>query len=92
MSNLEIANTILSQISISTKMACGFREAVAVEQGLRVKVARGSIITVKLNGRDLYDVCHMRKKRGAWEMITLETANDVFCEDLSECVYHMVNK
>lgn len=92
MSNVEIANAILDQISFWTKAACGFREMVAVERGLRVKVLRGHFLTVTLNGRDLYDVVHTRKKRGKYEWVTVESKSDIYCDQLSDVIYHMLNK
>jgi len=91
---MAVGQTIWSQIPVMTKMACGMRDAFVGEHGeLTVKVGRAMTwIKISLNGLDLYDVEHIRVKRGTYENVILESASNVDCESLSEVVYHMVNK
>ncbi len=94
--NEQIARTIFSQISMSTKMACGIRKAVITDNGLMFQVGSGNPmkkIIVKLNSLDYYDV-EMGKitRKGGLVWKIMETAENVDCFSLSEVIYHMVNK
>ena len=90
------ADIAWSQISIQTKMACGARQASRSGDNtlnFRVHSKPYRFIKVEYNhGSDLYNVEYFRVKRGSYEHITLEALNDVYCDQLSELIYHMVNK
>jgi hypothetical protein len=90
------ANIAWRQISIATKMACGAREPSRNgENELNFKVHSKPYRYIKveyLPGLDLYEVEYYRIKRGSYERVSLEVANDVYADMLSEIIYHMVNK
>lgn len=90
----EQANVAWKQIPMMTKMACGAREARVSSGKLVFKVGGKPMrfVEVALNGSDLYDVTHVRYKRGSYERVELESTSNVGCESLGETVYRMVNK
>jgi hypothetical protein len=94
MANLEVANTIWYQISIATKMACGARRPRGAEQGLTFQVGNGRRhlwVSVTLEPSDTYTVKLTQiVPNGALK--ELEVHEDIYAEDLSEVVYHAVNK
>lgn len=55
-SNQQVAKTIKEQISMSAYMACGARNFISDGRGLQFHVSRGQLMTIKLNGSDLYDI------------------------------------
>ena len=96
-----IAKTILSQISLPTKMACGVREVKVIgierghKRGVQFRVNGGSkrqYIKVVLEPSDTYTVISYRLKRVTDEHIDIQELNDIYCDQLSEIIYHMVNK
>ena len=88
-----IAATIWRQISVGTKMACGAREALAINRGLLFTVGRAMTrVRVLLTPADLYEVSLIKLKRGTGEARIVEARDDKYAEDLSETIYHMVNK
>ena len=94
------AKIIFSQISITTKMACGIRELKAFrnskdETVLSFRVGQGQCgfyILVTLNSADTYEVKLSKMKRKNHELVTVEEVKDVYCDELSDTIYHMVNK
>ena len=82
------------QISVATKMACGARAPVAYgvgDVGLCFKVGgRMRWVEVELDPSDTY-TCRLVRMSGATRHVT-EEHTDIYCDVLSECVYHMVNK
>ena len=87
------AQTAWNQISIGTKMACGARQATASADKLTFKVHNlpHRYIEITLSA-DLYNVEYLRLKRGSFERITIDSAEGIYNDMLSETVYHMVNK
>lgn len=102
----EMGRTCWGQISISTKMACGAREAQTYSGGeyclvFRVSLGRGRgrgphKICVHYNGGlDLYEVKLLgivKDRDGFISVKALEEAEMVYAEDLSEIIYRMCNK
>ena len=96
----EVAKTIMKQITIQTKLACGFREPSVIgigdpKHGLQFRVGAGSkrqYIKVVLEPSDTYTVICYRLKRVTNEHVDIEIADDVYCDNLSEIIYHLVNK
>jgi len=86
------ANIAWSQISISTKMACGAREASHSDEGktLTFKVGRAlTWVRVQYDeGADLYGV-QLLKGRAATVKVNY---HGIGAEELSETIYGMVNK
>jgi hypothetical protein len=84
-----VATVIWGQLPIMTKMACGAREPIAIsDHALSFKVgAKGERIVVRLDPSDTYTV----QRLGRAAKVKEETS-DVYAEDLSDIVYHMVNK
>lgn len=96
-----VAKTILSQISLPTKMACGIREikVIGIEsghnRGVQFRVNGGTkrqFIKVVLQPNDTYTVISYRLKRVTDEHIEIVDLYDIYCDQLSEIIYHMVNK
>lgn len=88
-------NIAWSQISIHTKMACGAREPRCSSDGrlsFRVERRPMRFIEVSLTADDLYNVEYLRIKRGSYTRVSIESVEGVFCEDLSEAIYRLVNK
>ena len=85
---------IWQQISIGTKMACGARKAVAGEGYLHFNVggSHSEKIVVKLNVWDTYDVELVKCSRKSADHKVLESHEGIYCDQLSEVIYHMVNK
>lgn len=89
------ANTTWRQIGLMTKMACGAREAKydSENDALIFKVgggARCAYVKITLNASDYYDLVMYRIR--ANKVTELESHTDIDCVQLSEVVYHMVNK
>jgi hypothetical protein len=95
-----IGKTIRQQIGISTMMACGAREFKLLgfgsdKQGLQFRVntsAKRQFIKVILQPNDTYTVIAYRLKRVTNEHIDIEDYYDIYCDQLSEIIYKMVNK
>ncbi len=93
--NQDQVNICWKQISISTKMACGARNATRTTTGnlrFQVESKPHRYIEISLNGLDLYEVEYYRLKRGTYEKVSIEGEADVYAENLSELIYHMVNR
>ena len=98
------AETMLGQIPVMTRMACGFRNVSflagdgAADFDVRVtaKVGRANrLVEITLELNDTYTVRLIkvptaRAKNPA--LVTLEEHRDVYCDALGEVVYHAVNK
>lgn len=86
------ARTILRQIGPMTLMACGARNYVDLGDGVHFNVLTGRShkIVVKLAANDTYTVERVRLRNYTVESV--EHATDVYCDQLSDVVYHMVNK
>jgi hypothetical protein len=91
-----IATTIWNQISMSTKMACGARKPIGDDKNRQLMFQVGGRtfrkIVVTLTPADLYDVKLIKIKRNTIEAITEESHEGIFADQLSEIIYHMVNK
>jgi len=96
--NPSVADVIWSQISLNTKMACGARSPLGSPLGvgneLSFVVLNGNShrITVTLDPSDTYTVRHIKVSRKTLGFTVVEEASDVYCDNLSEVVYGMVNK
>lgn len=90
---IEIANTILRQIGVATRMACGIRQPLATDSGVLCVVGRTvkTKLEITLNGRDLYDLRSIRIRRD-WSVEELGAMSDVGAEELSEAVYSLLNR
>ncbi len=96
----EIAKTIRQQISVKTLMACGARDFKSLgwdsdKKGLEFRVNAGSkrqFIKVVLEPNDTYTVISYCLKRVTNEHINIEDFYDIYCDQLGEAVYYMVNK
>ncbi len=94
------ATTIWRQIGTGAKMACGLREATATSDNeLRMKALRGRhFVHVTLDPSDTYTVKLVRVKRNRAagkplvELVTVESASDVYCDMLDVVIYEMCNK
>lgn len=95
---IEQAKVIWQQISVNTKMACGAREAfVDVDNGkpylcFKVTIKPGTRHAVKvwLEPSDTYTVV-LIAQRGL-NVKEQERKDDIYCDNLSEIIYHMCNK
>jgi hypothetical protein len=92
----QVAGAIRKQIGVQTLMACGAREWKFLNDGigLRFRVNQGSkrqFIEIALNSLDLYDITLSRIKRDNTVEI-LEEEHGIYCDQLRDTVYHMVNK
>lgn len=86
-----IGKTVWSQISINTKMACGMREPIAIENGLLVTVlSRCKKIRITLNSMDTYDIDFIQVISNKPK--TIESKKDIYCDQLSEILYKICNK
>jgi hypothetical protein len=92
----EVAKFIRQQIGIPTLMACGAREFKFLEdglQGITFKVGSGRkrlYMIVFLTSNDDYSI-ELRRTCKNGEVIE-EKAMGVYCDQLSQIIYHMVNK
>ena len=88
--------TIWDQISTSTKMACGARVAMADGNAyLHFQVGSSRPvrkIIIRLNGLDLYDIELVKINNRTFETAVEQTISSVYAEDLSNVIYHMVNR
>jgi hypothetical protein len=91
---MEPGSLIWKQIPITTKMACGARDAVLIGNGLRFKVGGKPMhyIEVVLAPSDTYKVTAYRIKRGSCAKVVLEEYEDVYADVLGEVIYRAVNK
>ena len=87
MSNLEIANTILSQLGGNRFIAMtGARMPAAIENGLRFQLPRNplkvNLVRVILDANDTYrmEFCYLDKKRCEVRILTVKT--DVYADSL----------
>jgi len=92
---MSIAKTILEQIKMIDPMATwawGAKDMVAMEDGLRFKttgmVKNKGYVTIKLNGRDLYDIEFGKIRK--FEYKVLKREEDVFAEDMVNFIDSMV--
>ena len=93
----EDANVTWKQITVMTKMACGAREAKAINDGkdLVFKVARSKYIMVEYDrGRDEYNIELFRYKKGSMktDKITEKRVEGIQVDNLNDTIYHLVNK
>ncbi|MCP3764573.1 hypothetical protein NLX67_19720 [Domibacillus sp. A3M-37] len=96
--HIQIANTILDQIRALDKWALpawGANEFNAVKNGVQFKIKtplyqRGVRVKITLNGKDLYDIEVFRIHGPNLKVI--ETAEDVFFEDLTERIDSLIEK
>ena len=84
---MNIATTIRNQIMTIDGMALwawGAKNLIALEDGLQFKssgmVKWKGFVTIKLNGRDLYDVEFGKVRKG--EYTSVKKVSDIFAEDL----------
>lgn len=92
------AKVIWQQISTGTKMACGAREASVDVDGSKpylrfrvtIKPNQRHFIRVWLEPSDTYTVSLVSFRNN--EMKEVERADDIYCDNLSEVIYHMCNK
>lgn len=92
------AKVIWQQISRSTKMACGAREAmVDVDEGkpylcfkVTIKPGTRNAIKVWLEPSDTYTVVLIAQRK--FEVKEVERKEDIYCDNLSEVIYRMCNK
>lgn len=93
----QVANTIKQQIGVKTLMACGARNFLASATSLEMEVLEDAravikLLTVTLNGKDLYDVELVVLSMRHMSRTVIEEKTDIFCENLSDVVYRMCNK
>ena len=96
----QIAKIIRQQIGMRNLMACGAREFKLLgfdspKKGLQFRVndgAKRQYIKVVLEPNDTYTVISYRLKRVTDEHIDIVDLYDIYCEQLGETVYRMVNK
>jgi len=96
----QISKTIRKQIGVANLMACGAREFKLLgfdspKKGVQFRVnhsARRQYVKVVLEPNDTYTVITYRLKRVTNEHIDINDVYDIYCEQLGETVYRMVNK
>ena len=96
------AEIIWGQISASTKIACGAREALYSETGdagdprpfVMFRVCGRALrkIIVRLDPSDTYSVEFVAISRKTWDSEIIEDASFICADQLSETIYRMVNK
>lgn len=92
------AKVIWSQISVSTKMACGAREALYdVDKDkpyltFRVTISAGvrHQIQVWLEPSDTYTVVLLAQR--GFNVKEADRKEDIYADNLSDIIYHMCNK
>lgn len=91
--NNTIGQTIWQQITLGTKMACGARDAVTIENGVMFTVlrSRATKIQVTLDPSDTYTVKFIKITK-KFNAVTIEEKSDVYVDMLNEVVYRMCNK
>jgi hypothetical protein len=89
-----VPDVIWSQVSLATKMACGARSPLGSGNTLTFVVLSGKQyrIEVTLDPSDTYTVRYIKLSSRGTGFHVLEEATDVYCDNLSEVIYHMVNK
>lgn len=88
---VQVAQTILRQIGAGNLMAVGAREKVVTPGGVRFKVGRAMLyMEVVLDSSDTYTVTLTRVRK--FVATVVETADNVYAEDVGQVVYRMVNK
>jgi len=96
----QCAAIIRKQIGAQVLMACGAREYKLLgfdspKKGVQFRVNHSSkrqYVKVILEPNDTYTVICYRLKRVTDEHVDIEDLYDIYCEQLSETVYRMVNK
>ena len=99
---MNAAEIIWSQISASTKMACGAREIITAEAGdsvdprpfvmFRIGGRALRKVIVRLDPSDTYSVELVAINRKTWDSEIIEDASLIYADQLSETIYRMVNK
>lgn len=96
---MDEADIIWSQITRSTKMACGARNATKGTDGnnrpylifqVTIKPSTKNFVKVTLDPSDTYTV-KLLQCRGA-NVKEVESHEDIYNDNLSEVIYHMCNK
>jgi hypothetical protein len=96
----QISKTIRQQIGVANLMSCGAREFKLLgfdspKKGVQFRVnhsAKRHYIKVILEPNDTYTVISYRLKRVTGEHIDIVDLYDIYCENLAETIYRMVNK
>ncbi len=96
----QCAKIIRQQIGKANLLACGAREWKLLgfdspKKGLQFRVNAGSkrqFIKVVLEPNDTYTVISYRLKRVTDEHVDIVDLYDIYCEQLGETVYRLVNK
>jgi len=91
----QIAKTIWQQIDLGAKMGCGAREPIAIENGLLITVLNGrKKIRITLTSMDDYTVelIKINNNYKPTPFTILETHTGIYCDMLSDCIYHACNK
>jgi len=96
----DIAKTIRQQIGFANLASCGAREYKLIglespKKGVQFRVnasAKRQYIKVILEPNDTYTVISYRLKRVTDEHIDIVDLYDIYCEQLGETIYKMVNK
>lgn len=82
--------TIYDQVSMSTKMAIGARNAVVSDKHVQCDVLNGRHkLIVTLEPSDTYRVSLCKWTRRGLTVTTLREVSDVYAENLSETVYRL---
>ena len=86
MTNVEIANTIISQFGKSFPLLVGMKNPVAIEQGVQFNISKAkqgiNKVVITLNGRDTYDLNFWRITTKATKEIT--AAGDIYNDQLGD--------
>lgn len=88
------AHTAWSQIPMMTKMATGARHAIAARNHLQMTVGkRGLRVFVTLTPNDTYTVYLVSTLGRTGDGLKIkEVTDDIYCDQLGEVIYAMVNK
>jgi len=87
-----IPSIIWSQISLATKMACGMRQPIADGNTLITQVLRAKRkLRITLTGMDDYDIELITWDKD-YNVKVIESHDGIYCDQLSEVIYHMCNK
>tara|TARA_Y100000401_G_scaffold69145_1_gene55380 strand:+ start:2362 stop:2688 length:327 start_codon:yes stop_codon:yes gene_type:complete len=83
MNNLEVANTIRSQINREILWCAGANTFTAIEQGLYFKIRNTSKykfahVYIKLNASDTYDITIKNNR-----LKTIDEKNGIYCDELA---------
>lgn len=87
MTDATVARTILEQVGVGTRMAIGARDMMYGDDSLTMRVGSSNVtrhIRIRLDPNDTYSIRYTSINRRNFDVIELENAAGVYCDNLSE--------